>query len=193
MYKLCKTQESAQRQRQLELGLLEIMKIQHFDDISVSELCTRLNIPRKTFYRYFDSKEGALQGLIDHTIMDYEGFMVPYLQEGQRTLHRELQEFFCFWKAQRDLLDALKLSGLTGYLMERAVTFSLTDAVLPRRFLPEDSDDMRRAVTAFGVCGLLAMVFTWHISGFSRPVEELTKEACRILTKPMFPQAEQIL
>ncbi len=193
MYKLCKTHESAQRQRQLELGLLEVMKTQNFEDISISDLCLRLQIPRKTFYRYFDSKDGALQGLIDHTIMDYEGFMIPYLSEGKRTLHRELTEFFCFWYAQRDLLDALKLSGLTGYLMERAISFSLTDGVLPRRFLPEDTEDMRRAVTAFGVCGLLAMVLTWHAGGFERPVEELAKEACRILTKPMFPQPDEIL
>ena len=71
MYKMCKTEQSARRQRELELGLLEAMKTQRYEDISISELCGTLGIPRKTFYRYFDSKDGALYGMIDHTLLDY--------------------------------------------------------------------------------------------------------------------------
>ena len=53
MYKLCKSEQSARRQRELELGLLEAMQTQLYEDISISELCDRLAIPRKSFYRYF--------------------------------------------------------------------------------------------------------------------------------------------
>ena len=55
MYKLCKTEQSANRQRSLEQGLLQAMQIKHFDEISVSDLCAQLDVPRKAFYRYFDS------------------------------------------------------------------------------------------------------------------------------------------
>ena len=72
MYKLCKTEQSAQRQRQLEDGLLQVMSTVHYDEISVSDLCDRMNVPRKSFYRYFSGKDGALQALIDHTLMRYE-------------------------------------------------------------------------------------------------------------------------
>ena len=59
MYKLCKTEQSANRQRQLEEGLLQIMLTRHFEEVSVSELCDQLQIPRKSFYRYFSSKDGT--------------------------------------------------------------------------------------------------------------------------------------
>ena len=52
MYKLCKTEQSARRQKELEQGLLKIMLQSRYEDISVSELCDNLNIPRKSFYRY---------------------------------------------------------------------------------------------------------------------------------------------
>ena len=58
MYKLCKTEQSANRQRQLENGLLAAMLSRHYEEISVSDLCDNLNIPRKSFYRYFPVRTG---------------------------------------------------------------------------------------------------------------------------------------
>ena len=39
MYKLCKTEQSAARQRQLEQGLLAAMQMIRYEDINVSVLC----------------------------------------------------------------------------------------------------------------------------------------------------------
>ena len=60
MYKQCQTEQSTARQRQLEQGLLQIMQKRHYDEISVSDLCEELGIPRKSFYRYFASKDGGI-------------------------------------------------------------------------------------------------------------------------------------
>ena len=74
MYKLCKTEQSAQRQRELERGLLNAMSTHQYEEISVSDLCDQMEIPRKSFYRYFSSKDGALHALIDHTLLEFESF-----------------------------------------------------------------------------------------------------------------------
>lgn len=193
MYKLCKTDQSARRQRELELGLLEVMKAQRYEDISISELCAGLQVPRKTFYRYFDSKDGCLFGLIDHTLLSYEGFNYAYLASGRRTLQRELEQFFLFWYDNKALLDVLRGSGLSGILIERAISFALTDTVMPRRFLPDDSETMKKHITMFGVCGLLSMVLSWHEGGFSESAAELSAIAVRLLGKPLFPGTEHLL
>ena len=72
MYKKCATEASAARQRQLEQGLLAAMSKRRYEEITVSDLCEELGIPRKSFYRYFSGKEGALHALIDHTILEFE-------------------------------------------------------------------------------------------------------------------------
>lgn len=72
MYKLCKIEESANRQRKIENVLIDMMQKQDFSKIKVNELCKRADIPRKTFYAYFDSKEDVLNALIEHTIYDME-------------------------------------------------------------------------------------------------------------------------
>lgn len=74
MYKLCKTEQSSSRQRELEAGLLAAMASHQYEEISVSDLCDHLGVPRKSFYRYFSSKDGALQALLDHTLMEYETY-----------------------------------------------------------------------------------------------------------------------
>ena len=56
MYKLCKTGQSAQRQKELERGLLKMMKHRRFEEISVSDLCDQMQLPRKSFYRYFSAR-----------------------------------------------------------------------------------------------------------------------------------------
>ena len=94
---------------------------------------------------------------------------------------------------KKDLLDALHGSGLSGILIERAINFSLTDAVMPRRFLPEDSEEMKKQITMFGVCGLLSMVLNWHQSKFASSARELSVIAARLLGKPLFPAAEDFL
>ena len=193
VYKICKTAQSAQRQRELEHGLMEAMKTERYEDISISELCSCLGIPRKTFYRYFDSKDGALYGLIDHTLLEYESFSSGYLSSGKRTLQRELEQFFLFWLEKRTLLDVLHSSGLSGILIERAINFALTDTVMPRRFLPEDTEEMQKHITMFGVCGLLSMVLSWHEGGFSESVSQMAKVSVRLLGAPLFPDAQRFL
>ena len=191
MYKLCKTEQSAARQKELEDGLLAAMSTRHYEEISVSDLCGQIGIPRKSFYRYFSSKDGALHALLDHTLMEYEGFTDPNFLGEQRTLHRDLERFFQFWIVHKPLLDALARSAMSGVLIERCVAHALTETVMPKRFLPQDTKEMQRQITMFGVCGLRSMVLTWHHDGYPDPARKMAEVAVRLLSQPLFPVAEQ--
>ena len=180
MYKDCRTEQSAGRQRILEKGLLEAMTQQRFDDISISDLCDRMGIPRKSFYRYFSGKEGALHALLDHT-------------GSGRSVRRDLETFFCFWLERRNLLDALARSNLSGMLIERSVAYAVTDDVLPIRFLAKDSRSMQRQITMFAVCGLMSMVMTWHHEDFQTSPQVLADAAARMLSQPLFPGVDQLI
>lgn len=193
MYKLCKTEQSAARQRALEQGLLEAMKQTRYDEISISDLCDRLEIPRKSFYRYFVGKDGALQALIDHTLMEFADFTAAYRQGKHRTIFVDLESFFQFWVEKKELLDALTRSGLSGMLVNRAVAFAMTDDVLPVRFLPDDSRNMQLHITMFGVCGLMSMVLNWHDNGYAEPAREMARIAVRMISQPLFPGVESIV
>lgn len=190
MYKLCKTEQSARRQRQLEQGLLEAMLTQGYEQISVSDLCDQMQVPRKSFYRYFSSKDGALHALIDHTLLEFEGFSTVDRAVKKRTYQSDLERFFRFWKSQKPLLDALSRSGISGTLVLRSITHAISDTGMPVRFLPQQERLAKEHATMFGVCGLMSMVLNWHNNGFVLSESQMASIAVELLTRPLFSETE---
>ena len=185
MYKFCKTEQSYQRQRELERGLLSMMVSHRFDEISVSDLCDRMGIPRKSFYRYFSSKDGALHALLDHTIMEfYDTGSIEGLRGG--TPIGDLERFFLFWKEHKTLLDAVMRSNLGGMLVERAVTLAKEEELMPS-YVREWESMLKDVAMSFVVCGLMSMVFQWHREGFQIPVDHMAKAAVTMLSRPLIP------
>lgn len=183
MYRICRSEQSFKRQREMERGLLQLMLRRKYEDISVSDLCDDMQVPRKAFYRYFSGKDGILYALIDHTLADFFQMPVSEKRTGG-TAMGDLDLYFHFWYARKDLLDALHRSNLSGILMERANSFALRENHMPRQFrhlFPE----AQSIVMAFSVCGLLAMVLQWHRQGFRFSPEEMTKLATGVLTTPL--------
>lgn len=186
MYKICQTEQSIQRQRELEQGLLGLMLRHNYEDISVKDICDNMQIPRKSFYRYFSSKDGVLYALIDHTLADF--FQMPTAKDKERgTAIGDLDLYFLFWHENRELLDALHRSGLSGILVERATNFALREGHLPRQF-KKMRPDIQGMAMAFSVTGLMAMILQWHRSGFEISPDEMTKLAAEILTSPLLPR-----
>jgi len=181
MYKLCKTAQSAARQRQLEQGLLEAMLEKSYEDITISQLCDRMQISRKAFYRYFTSKDGALFALLDHTMLQF--YMDGFRGAGGSALG-DLKQFFLFWYAHRDLLEALERNHLSGMMFERAVILAQQEKLMPRQMLSW-SEDLQGVAMSFAVSGLMSMAFQWHRQQYRISPEEITRVAVSMLTKPL--------
>lgn len=190
MYKQCQTEQSAIRQRQLEQGLLDAMCRKHYDQISVSDLCDDLGIPRKAFYRYFSGKDGALYALIDHVLMDYDAYSTL---ENVRDHHVSpkifMERVFRYWVENKNLLDALERSNLSGVLIQRAIAYSKELDTLPA-FFRSASRQQRDYATMFAVCGLMTMLVQWHHDGFSESVEQMADLAIHLFSEPLFKPEE---
>lgn len=188
MYKLCKTEQSALRQRKLEMGLLQAMLTQRYEDISVSDLCDQMEIPRKSFYRYFASKDGALIALLDHTLMEFEQSPPPGGRVKKDAALRDLERYFTFWYERRQLLDALEKSRLSGLLAERATAHAQNENIMPSYLQPLEPRIRMMALT-FAINGLMSMVEHWHRSGFPETPGEMAQVAARMLLQPLIPNA----
>lgn len=185
MYKQCRTEQSAARQRQLEQGLLDAMLKKHYDEISVSDLCEEMGIPRKSFYRYFTSKDGALFSLIDHALMDFD---IASMQEAEIQIQEAqnyMEEVFRYWIRCKPLLDALERSGLSGILIQRAISYSRELDTLPRFMIISDRQ-LRNYGTMYAVVGLMSMLVQWHHDGFQPGVEQMAGLVIRLMSEPLF-------
>ena len=180
MYKLCKTEHSAQRQRDLEKGLLEAMLNKNYDDISISDLCDHLQIPRKSFYRYFSSKDGAFHALLDHTLQECNWFV-----EGCGSSQEAFEKCFQFWKEQKPLLDALQRSGLSGYLVQRTVSSAMCQNFSSHLLRSHPTINPQYA-TFFLISGVMSIMIQWHHSGCVESPEEMARTVSHLLTNPVF-------
>ena len=185
MYKQCRTEQAAARQQLLEQGLLQMMQRQQFEEISVSDLCDEIGVPRKTFYRYFSGKHGALYSVIDRALMDFEVHTIFSDMKDPQAPQRYMEQVFVYWIQHRQLLDALKKSGISGLLIQRALAFSQNLDTIPR-FMQITDRRLREYGTMFIVCGLMTMIVQWHHDGFSKSVEEMAGLSMQMLTRPLF-------
>lgn len=192
MYKLCKTEQSAERQRELELALADMMMQQRYEEISVSEFCSYVGIPRKAFYRYFSSKDGALYALIDHTMLEYERYRHPSSGLDAKLLLREVEKFYQFWMQQKKVLDALEFSGLSGILMERAIA-AVDNGSLIRHGASIGNEFTQRQIARFVISGLMVMIVTWHHEGFRESPREMAELTLQMLNRPLMPQLLELI
>ena len=67
------------------------------------------------------SKEDAFYGLLDRRLMGYETQNTTETQTLKVGITLDLPWFFEFWRTQKDLLDALERSGVSGILVQRGI------------------------------------------------------------------------
>ena len=192
MYKLCKTEQSAQRQKDIEKALFSMLEKKNYTDITITEICINLNMPRKTFYRYFDSKDDALFALIEHTMLDYNLFNQKNTDNLDRTLKRKIQGFLNFWLNKKDFLDVFNRNHMLDKLIEVSVNLPLRDILNISKFLPNDNEWAQKKIFKFAVGGLITAMLDWYKEGFKTNISDMSDLCCRILSRPLFPNLDEV-
>lgn len=135
-----------------------MMKKQRYQEITVTGLCKEMEIPRKTFYRYYDALEDVLYAIIDSALT--EGFL--YLE-----IKTDLVGFFSYWKKHKGLLDVLEKSSLSPLMMNR-IFERFNESVYEESF---SNKELR--YTGY-IAAIMTMLLIWHHSGMKQSAEEMS-------------------
>ncbi len=165
MYKICKTEQSLKRQKLFQTTLLSMMEHQNYQDITVTSLCKEMNIPRKTFYRYFNTLEDVLNLTIEEVLT--ESFL--FLET-----KADLLGYFTYWREKKYFLDVFEKNGLSALLIINA-----HDRLI---FLEDTEDSIKKQILypAY-ITTLFTILLSWHHLGMEQSVEEICQ-----LTLSMF-------
>lgn len=168
MYKICVTEKSALRQRLIQNALLAMMGEKPYRDISVIALCARIEIPRKSFYRYFDSLDDVLYSMVDEVMEQSFACMEANL---------DLEGFFARWQESKALLDALEKQRMSS------ITTSRLYAILGKSKYSEwfSRDEVRYSAILYA---MISMVFSWHHAGMQQTPAEMRDLANSVLKFP---------
>ena len=160
MYKLCKTEKSMERQKLFQTTLLSMMKKQKYHDISVTSLCKEMEIPRKAFYRYFDSLEDVLFLIFDVTLT--ESFL--FLE-----VKTDVTGFFNYWKKHKSFLDVLEKNGLSHLLATR-LQQRLNHTINNNQLV------MQELRYAGYISAIMTILLIWHHAGMQQSAEEISQQ-----------------
>ena len=187
MYKYGKTSQSAARQRHIVSCLLEMLHTHHYDQITVQDLCKKAEVPRKSFYRYFECKQDVLLAAIDFYIQDYESFRLPGMGPSVlRTTESELTRFLTYTQKNKATFEALTRSDLLGYALNLVTQSSLLSNVARRLMTHKEDEALYRVKNAFLCYGIYSVVGIWVTNGCQESVEEMARILTQILTEPFY-------
>lgn len=170
MYKHCTTEESAHRQRQLEQCLLELMADTPYAGITIGQICAHAGVSRKSFYRYFDAKDGCLYALLDHAIVEASTY---YLSDtGADDRKSFCVRIFEFWQRQTPLLDALEKNGQSLLLLQRMIRYILEEEPEYARHMGIPDHSVMEHIV-YNVSGIMGLVLTWHHAGYPKTTVQM--------------------
>lgn len=95
--------------RMIESALFALMKEKDFAQITVSEIVSRADVARRTFYRLYNNKEDVLQCCFDRLCQEYCN---TYHALKTYDLKQIPEEYFSFWYKYKDVLLLLHRCGL---------------------------------------------------------------------------------
>lgn len=183
MYKVCKTDQSARRQQRMEQALLDAMEKRRYEEITVVGLCQGMGVPRKAFYRYFDTKEDVILFLAEDTL--HEMLMIAESEPLSRDLNPTYNvDIFRYLSEHRDLLLAMGSPECIGIfyttfmskVLQMEIGFSHSTA----------RSGQKEQAAVFTAAGFFNLLIYWQRRGFRQTPEEMGELFQRLTTEPLY-------
>lgn len=184
MYKICKTESAAQRQRMLELCLLKEMAEQPFSQITISGLCRYAGVPRKAFYRYFKNLDDALLALVDHTMEACNREIMNAWDGSSQLTQRTLEAYFSYWVDNKNFVDIMIRQDLWHLVIMSATAY--VDRRKAENHSQVKSADYANELAEYFVShGLMMTIMHWCYHGCPSTPKEMAKAFCEMLNMPL--------
>lgn len=187
LYHICQTARAQARQHMIADTFVSMLKTQTFHTIQITALCKAAGIPRKAFYRYFDSKEDIITFLVEdmfHTLLQHPEHPVT----DRATAIQRCALFFQYWMERTELLNALSrnetLGLFYGSFMNYAIKHDIYTIYGPQGLA---QDRMSMILTT---SGLFHLLLHWNARKEPQTAEELGEIYYKYLTKPLYSPPE---
>lgn len=186
MARQCKTDGSLHRRLLLEDSLLQLLRTRRYADVSVKDVCDQANIPRRTFYHYFESKDNLLDSVIENTMLP--AFLAARFEfeSGYNALRQSFVRFFRhFDEANRERLSLLLANGHESRLIAFSTQWALSE-MLPMPQSEAMTPEIVSLAPLIGTASFFTLLFHWCRNGFRDTPEEMAGYVVWFLTQPLY-------
>ena len=182
----CHTEYAVQKKAQLENSLLNLMLRQPYKEISVTDICREADIPRRTFYHYFESKDDVLDSMIENLMQQCFLDSVYGLRVSPAHMKESFVRTFRFWDGDNRIkLDALIQNGLESRLMTWSLNFIQAEKI---GILSNSSLDPKLVEIGLmvGVTDFFSLLYYWSRDGYRETPEQMAEYAIWVLPQAFY-------
>ena len=186
MTALCHTEAASQKKAHMETSLLNLMTQRPYQDITVTDICREANIPRRTFYHYFGSKEDVLEFMIE-TLMQQCFLGVEFdIRLGREHMEESFVKVFQSWdEASRKKLDILIKNGLESRLLALSSQWIQKEQIGTLQKCNLDPKLVEIGLMV-GTTDFFALLFHWSRGGYQESAQQMAKYAVWMLPHAFF-------
>ena len=173
---------SRDSRERLTRALFAVMEQYLYTDITVTQIAQEARLSRKTFYRFYRTKDEVLNEYIQSVMLDFS------VQLRELDIHHYwevVQLYFDFWEQRADIILLFNRHGLLPVLMEAARGYA------DRVFAAVRSDEVARRFSpllpymlAYAVGGMHNMLVAWITGGKTIPSSALIQSLKQGLQSP---------
>lgn len=182
----CHTEYAVQKKMLLEKSLIDLMLRQPYKEITVTDICREANIPRRTFYHYFECKEDVLDSVIENVMRQCFLNVMFDLQIGMAHMKASFVRIFRFWEGDnRTKLDALIRNGLESRLMTWSLQLIREEriGILSKSNLDPKLVEIGLMV---GTTDFFTLLFYWSRDGYQETPEQMAEYAIWVLPQAFY-------
>lgn len=162
-----KNPTALQSQKWILQALLDLMQENSYHKISVSEICRKAGLDRRTFYRNFNSKQDVLEHYVELLKREY---MMEFHKIGHPDKYSATLMFFHFWENHLSFIRDMKNCGLSNFVFDQFAKFSETQQEL---LCDMESGEKADYILAFRIGGFWNVMLTWAADPANASPEEL--------------------
>jgi len=176
-------------QQHIENCMIQMLKEMSYNAIRISDLCTRANVARKTFYSYYPTKDACFQAVAERIILNVMMYTNGHMKSTSNVLEYYTHYLNC-WKNNRWFLEIVQKNDLDSHFIQRGMyLIQSVDShflgLLSTSTTAPDMDVLRSYVS----CDFM-LVLEWCARGFDTPVETMAQKYVRLLHQPFIPLSE---
>ncbi|WP_414150902.1 TetR/AcrR family transcriptional regulator [Acetobacterium carbinolicum] len=167
-------------------ALLSLMKDKHYREITVSEIVSEAHIGRRTFYRYFKTKDDILL-LYCHAIMQDLAHII--LDKNNMTLYSVSLSYFECLNQYLDFLRLMQQSEMLYFIGDKLPEFMANVAVMTGHVMPnqiaatERRQDHYYYAFYFDIGGYWSITTLWLKKEPRETPEEMAKMIVEVIYK----------
>lgn len=183
MYKQCKNKSSAQRQKYIADQLLQLIKTTPLEQITITELSIASDIPRKGFYRYFDSIDDVVNFILEKNIQEENEYISRTGVSIDATPREYLIVWLRFWKEKADVMRLFQDRRIHSAMVRHAMRHMDPESASIQQVSMAEPIMVRNLFASYGTMALLEI---WNRDNYQITEEAMADFMLVLLTQPLF-------